>query len=1402
MSKPIKKLPAPILEEALPPSGAEAPSREKMEKLCQLYLDDFLRFAGRVLKVQSIDGKILPLIFNRPQKVLHSIVESIHAQGRPVRLIALKARRMGFSTYFSARNYHKTSWNPNRYATQVTHEPEATDALFKMVKRFYNFTPEWIRPSTLYNNTKLLEFNTKDGKGLNSGFRVATAEKDDFGSGQLINFLHLCMHPNTRVLTGHGREKRIADLQVGDPVLTHLGNPGRVSAISRIPSDTLPGGTTAISIHPWLGNEVIMTPQHKVFTNLGWMEAGDLDSKLHLVSMPVRSITKNTTHLEVDNRHRDRIRVPHNGLGRVGPNTFPLNEETGFFVGYYLAEGCVSGNTPNGPSRIIFTLHRDEDAYAQRACDAVAAYCKCPPKTRNRPGTSTRNFNLDSVSLAGMVDRYFGRTDQKHIPDWVFDAGPDFCRGLVAGYLSGDGSKSLGGAHQGYTSNSICASSIRESLTYQVRDLVASLGYGWGGITYRDGGNFYGRDCKPQWTVFFNGECGYRLRELLGLPRGGPLTERSRRGQRYTLDLQKGFVWLRIKKITKTTCDDFYDIEVDHEDHSFRTAHFSVSNSEVSKYPTQNIQSLLTSILQCVPDGLENEIVFESTGKGIGGEFYDRFWAARYRAWVDRQDENGSPLVKHTVNEDADPDNNYTAVFLPWFIFELYELKPLPGFELTKEEKEIKIRYNLRDGQIYWRRVTIANKCNGSIETFQQEYPATPSEAFLGTGRPVFDVAKIQALMLAAPNPIARYECLTGVRQWMSKEDGRLQVWEEPKRGTHYIVSADVAEGLAHGDFSCADVIEHLTGKQVAHWHGKCLAPGTKILTPGGFKNIENIKIGDHVWTHMNRFRRVTQTYKRDYSGDLMEIRAQGNYETVRVTPDHPFLAADYAKVPYRKERYYRKNRQCWDTKVIKHLEISGLRWDTAADLKAVAIPRSRYSAAPHSFTIKRAINGERFRDDSVKRGYCKCGCGRQTPVRNRNNKRLGWVRGEPCDFILGHIRPVVTTREITVDADFATILGYYGSEGSIGYRREDGDPDRVCFSFGWHEEHTLGADCIDRLRRMGFNPTVKKPSSAYVVSLADKNFAELLLLLCGDGASRKQLHPGVLEWPDALLSAFLDAYLDGDGTVYQQDGSIIHSITTTSPAMARQLRDISLWLGNRPRVERILPGTMAAGVKSIMPRFNIKWVVSDRVKYKGMGDCEAEAYKVKKKTVHYSGPVYNLEVHEDNSYSTGCYVAHNCDADEFGVILMCLAKRYNEAWLVPERNNHGLTTVTVIVNEDYPKVYCEMIPEPPGRPRKRYGWLTNGATRPLIIDGLIKEIREGTHGIVCKDTFNEMMSFKIQSNGKLEADSGRFDDRVLSLSIGKHVRNFLELPSAGLPDHYKKQHRTGNRRVNHNRWT
>lgn len=403
--------------------------------LSQIILDsitDFPRYAQEYLKIQTKQGTLVSLALNEVQQLLENILSDIKRKGRLIRTVVLKARRKGVSTWVSGRFYHKTTTNSNRYSMIITHEPDATDFVFKMHKRFQEHVPEFLRPQERYNNKKILEFNNEQGKGLDSAIRVGTAGKEDFGSAQLIHYLHL---------------------------------------------------------------------------------------------------------------------------------------------------------------------------------------------------------------------------------------------------------------------------------------------------------------------------------------------------------------------------------------------------SELAKYPKHICTNLLLSLLQCVPEVADSEVMIESTAKGVGGEFYDRYFGCRFK-YVMYLDENGHPAFREEINEQADPENDYTAIFIPWFVFAEYQMDVRPGFVRTADEEALVKAHGVTDRQLQWRRWTIANKCKGSVDMFNQEYPSTDLEAFLSSSDSVFDLYKLDALKKDRPAPTARYDVQIPMGNIVASPTGALKVWKEPEAGVKYVLSADVAEGLEHGDFSCCDVIHTRTGMQVAQWHG------------------------------------------------------------------------------------------------------------------------------------------------------------------------------------------------------------------------------------------------------------------------------------------------------------------------------------------------------------------------------------------------------------------------------------------------------------------------------------------------------------------------------------------------------------------------------------------------------
>ena len=75
-----------------------------------------------------------------------------------------------------------------------------------------------------------------------------------------------------------------------------------------------------------------------------------------------------------------------------------------------------------------------------------------------------------------------------------------------------------------------------------------------------------------------------------------------------------------------------------------------------------------------------------------------------------------------------------------------------------------------------------------------------------------------------------------------------------------------------------------------------CFAAGTKVLTSEGYKNIEDVRIGDYVLTHQNRYRKVLKIGGKEAM--TYKLRASGFVDTV-CTAKHPFYARKKQSIAY-----------------------------------------------------------------------------------------------------------------------------------------------------------------------------------------------------------------------------------------------------------------------------------------------------------------------------------------------------------------------------------------------------------------------------------------------------------------------------------------------------------------------
>ena len=213
--------------------------------------------------------------------------------------------------------------------------------------------------------------------------------------------------------------------------------------------------------------------------------------------------------------------------------------------------------------------------------------------------------------------------------------------------------------------------------------------------------------------------------------------------------------------------------------------------SELAFWPRSNAEETWNGLAQAVPNTKGTAVFIESTANGVSGVFYDLWKGA------------------------VEGKNGYMPVFIPWFADETYREDVPSNFERTPDEEDLAAEYDLDDEQLMFRRRKIAQ--NG-LELFQQEYPAYAEEAFLTSGRPVFNPEQLQQTLRDTRDLEEKLALETD--EWVNHNRGELQTYRKHDAGEQYVIGADVAMGVRNGDYSVAQVLDSKK-RQVATWRGQ-----------------------------------------------------------------------------------------------------------------------------------------------------------------------------------------------------------------------------------------------------------------------------------------------------------------------------------------------------------------------------------------------------------------------------------------------------------------------------------------------------------------------------------------------------------------------------------------------------
>jgi len=215
-----------------------------------------------------------------------------------------------------------------------------------------------------------------------------------------------------------------------------------------------------------------------------------------------------------------------------------------------------------------------------------------------------------------------------------------------------------------------------------------------------------------------------------------------------------------------------------------------VHASELAFWPKSTAADIWNGLTQAVPNTTGTAIFIESTANGVTGTYHELWKGA------------------------VDGTNGYTPVFIPWYVDPTYIEDVPENFERTPEEQELADSYDLTNEQLMFRRRKVAQ--NG-LDLFKQEYPSEPEEAFLTTGRPVFNPEQLQKRLSETRDVEDRLALEGG--EFLKNIRGELTTYMKHDGGMQYVIGADSSMGIRNGDYSVAQVLDSKK-RQVATWRG------------------------------------------------------------------------------------------------------------------------------------------------------------------------------------------------------------------------------------------------------------------------------------------------------------------------------------------------------------------------------------------------------------------------------------------------------------------------------------------------------------------------------------------------------------------------------------------------------
>lgn len=468
-----------------------------------------------------------------------------------------------------------------------------------------------------------------------------------------------------------------------------------------------------------------------------------------------------------------------------------------------------------------------------------------------------------------------------------------------------------------------------------------------------------------------------------------------------------------------------------------------------------------------------------------------------------------------------------------------------------------------------------------------------------------------------------------------------------------------------------------------------CFDPNTFIVTSRGLLTIEQLFQSSNLVqssdttevsqpdnvntiTHKGRLRKIEAVFKHHYKGEMVSIvpyylpgfKCTPNHHILATTnpnseptmvsadklsPSH-YLAIPRAQVETPENLIDMKDALLESISSVRRRTNQSnsrqLRADVAADLQRkipagqIALMHSISRSTAYSIARRYTRDGE----EAFVEGYS---------MHNRNEI------GEIIKLAGAKHRGV--PRRLKLEEGLACLLGIYCAEGSVVDSPNRVNSSVLIFSFGKHE-----IDLIERTRSLIQRLFLESPirvtqDSVTRLQIGNSTLAKAFKGLAGSNCYDKKVPASILlSAEETVIRAFVSGYLAGDGyqTDVQKAGYLVIGSTSVSKILSYGIAYCILKLRSVPRIYA------ASGAKTVslmgrtvnrstdyLVRFlaescsfdenSVEWEELPNLARSTEDFVLIPVRRIER--LRYDGPVYNMQVAEDHTYTASFFAVSNC---------------------------------------------------------------------------------------------------------------------------------------------------------------